>query len=164
MSDLGEVTRCYTLTYRRRSKHPVARLWRAITDPDEVSRWMSYPARIDLRPGGDYFVDFSRTTEGSLDGVIVRAEPERMLTYVWGLSVHEWKLERDGDGCRYTYVHHGQPPGLVPQDEGIAAGWHVWLDDLEAYLNGIDPPADDEHARTQSLGPLYRERLDAVLG
>ena len=60
VKELGEITRCYSLRYERRSKHPPERLWRAITDPGELSRWMSYPARVELRIGGDYFVDFSR--------------------------------------------------------------------------------------------------------
>ena len=44
---------------------------------------MTYPARIDLRVGGDYFVDFGRTHEGELDGVIVKVVPERLLRYAW---------------------------------------------------------------------------------
>ena len=65
MNELGEITRCYSLRYERRSKHSPERLWRALTDQSELSRWMSYPARVDLRVGGDYAVDFSRTGEGS---------------------------------------------------------------------------------------------------
>ncbi len=106
MSDLGEISRCYTMTFERTSKHPVAKLWRSITEADEVTRWMTYPARIDLRIGGDYHVDFSRSEGGELDGVIVRVEPERTLAYVWGMSVLEWRLEPGDGGCRCTFVHH----------------------------------------------------------
>src|SRR5262245_50651029 len=98
--DLGDITLCYTVKFDRMSKHPAKRLWQAFTDPAEISKWMDYPARVDLRPGGDYVVDFSRTNQGALDGVIVRVEPERRLTYVWGLSVCEWSLEDVSGGCR----------------------------------------------------------------
>ena len=53
MNELAELTRCYTISFERRSKHPVERLWRAITQSDEVTAWMKYSARIDLRIGGD---------------------------------------------------------------------------------------------------------------
>lgn len=165
MSELGKVTRCYTLTYERRSRHPVSRVWRSISDPEEVSRWMRYPARIDLRRGGDYFVDFGSSPDGgALDGVIVRIEAERSLAVVWGLSVLEWQLEPDGEGCRYTFVHHGQAPRLVPDDEGLAAGWHLFLDALAASLDDPGPlPPEDETEHRVLMAP-YRERLDAVLG
>lgn len=164
MSDLGEITPCYTMTFERRSVHPVAKLWRSITDADEVSRWMRYPARIDLHLGGDWHIDFSRTDGGALDGVIVRIEPERRLAYVWGMSVLEWKLEPRDDGCRYTFVHHGQAPGLVDHEEGLAAGWHDFLDGLDAHLDDISRTDEEDHAKWKALMPPYRERLDAVLG
>lgn len=162
MSDLGRITPCYTMTFERKSKHTADRLWRAITDPEEVGRWMTFPARIDLRVGGDYYVDFGRTNEGAIDGVIVRVEPGRRLAYVWGLSVLEWTIEPDASGCRYTFVHHGQPPGLVDHEEGIAAGWHVWLEDLDAHLEGETPGPDEDHARWNAARPAYRERIGSV--
>ena len=162
MSDLAEITTCYSMTWERRSKHPVDRLWRAITEPDEVGQWMSNPARIDLRVGGDYFVDFSRTNSGALDGIIIRLEPRVRIAYVWGLCVIEWTLEPSAAGCRYTFVHHGQAPGLVPQEEGLATGWHLWLDDFAAHLEGIAPsPVDPE--REKALNSPYKERIDAIL-
>jgi uncharacterized protein YndB with AHSA1/START domain len=128
MSDLGEITPCWTITFRRESRHPPPRLWQAITDPDEVSKWMGYPARIDLRPGGDYHLDFSKPHQGDdageLDGVIVRVQKERTLALVWGRSVLEWAIEPHGAGSRYSFRHHGQEPpseGDRHTDEGIAA-------------------------------------------
>jgi uncharacterized protein YndB with AHSA1/START domain len=158
--EIGEITRCYSLRYERTSKHPPARLWRAITDPAEVTRWMAYPARIDLRVGGAYFVDFSRTAEGSLDGVIVRVEPDRQLAYAWGTSVVEWTLAPDGSGCRYTFLHHGMSRRDIPDEEGVAVGWHLWLDDLEGHVS--DTRAS--RANADELARDYRRRLDVVLG
>jgi uncharacterized protein YndB with AHSA1/START domain len=163
MTDLGTYTRCYTITFERRSKHPPARLWRAITDADDVSRWMAYPARIDLRVGGDYFVDFSRTNEGELDGVIVKLQPERLLRYAWGTSVVEWAIEPEGAGSRHVFLQTGLAFRPIPDEEGLAAGWHVWLEDLEQYLDtGAPSPDDDGRRRWAELGKLYRPLLEAV--
>ena len=164
MSDLGEITPCYTMSFERRSKHPATKLWRSITDAAEVSKWMGYPAKIDLRVGGDWHVDFSHTDGGELDGVIVRIETERRLAYVWGLSLIEWRLEPTDDGCQYTFVHHGQPLGLVPEEEGIAAGWHAWLEALDDHLDGAARSDAADQARCQELQPRYREAIDAALG
>ena len=162
--ELGEIKACYGVWFRRKSQHSPSRVWRAITDSAEVSRWMSYPARIDVRPGGAYHIDFSRTGEGSLDGVISHVEPGRRLLYVWGTSTVEWVLEEDGNGTSFLFAHHGQYPRPIPDEEGLAAGWHAWLEDLERFLDTGSPSPEPEGAsRWRALGKLYRPRLEAVL-
>jgi uncharacterized protein YndB with AHSA1/START domain len=162
MSELGEITRCWTITFERRSKHPVEQVWRTITDPERVSTWMRYPARIDLRVGGDWFVDFG--DKGELDGVIVRVESERRLRYAWGISMLEWELEADGAGTRYRFMHHGQTPGTTTPEEGLAAGWHAFLESLAVHLEGGSYGASDDQAVIDEVTPAYRERLEALLG
>jgi len=168
MTELGEITSCYTMTWVRKSRHAPARLWHCITDADQITRWMSYPARIDLRVGGEFFVDFSRTAPPGhhLEGVIVKVEPEQRFTYVWGLSVIEWRIEPDpaGDGCTYTFVHHGQPPPEDPEREDIAAGWHLWLDDFDAHLDGNAPSTVAGEERWREINPRYQKMREAALG
>ena len=161
MSNLGEITPCWSISFERDSKHPLSKVWKSITEPDRVKAWMDYPVRIDLRVGGDWHVDFAE--RGALDGVIVRLEHERKLAYVWGWSVIEWELEAHGEGCRYRFMHHGQRPGLVPSEEGLAAGWHAFLDSFDASLDGAacDPARDK--ATVDAVTPAYRERLLQVL-
>lgn len=161
MSELGEITRCWTIRFDRQSKHPVEKLWNAITDPERVSAWMGYPARIDLRPGGDWFVDFG--DQGELDGVIVRVEPLRRLRCAWGRSVIEWELEPGDGGCSYRFLHHGQEPGTTPTEEGLAAGWHAFIDALAAQLDGKPFGREDDQAVIDEWLPAYRERLRVVL-
>jgi uncharacterized protein YndB with AHSA1/START domain len=139
--DLGTITRCYTVRYERTSKHSAERLWRAITDPDEVTKWMQYPAKIDVRVGGEYYVDFASTNQGCLDGIIVAVEPGRLLRYAWGTSIVEWSIQPLDAGCTHTFCQHGLPD-RGPGEEGLVAGWHAWLDDVEKYLDGM-PLLDD---------------------
>lgn len=162
--ELAEVHPCYSLIFRRTSRHPASRVWRAITDSDEVTRWMTYPARIDLRVGGDYFVDFARTDGGDLDGMIVKLEPGRILRYVWGTSVVEWVLEPGEPGSSYTFAQYGLHPRPIPEEEGLAAGWHVWLEDLDQFIDTGSPSAEALGAeRWRAVGKLYRPKLEAAV-
>jgi uncharacterized protein YndB with AHSA1/START domain len=162
--DLGVITRCYTVTFERRSRYSPSRLWRAITSPDEVAAWMSGPAKIDLRVGGEYVVDFHGDGKDGLDGLVVRVEAERKLGYVWGWSYHEWVIEEDGDGCRYTFVHNGQADrGEDADEEGLPAGWHVFFDGLDDHLDGVVRTEAEHRARWHALKPAYRRQLDAIV-
>ena len=160
--DIGEITRCYRVTFERRSKHPMSRLWRAITEPADIDAWMGARTKVDLRVGGEYFVDFQGEGDGDLDGILVRVEPERRLAYVWGSSYVEWVLEADGDGSRYTFVQNG----LVDRgedEEGLAAGWHEFFDRLDEHLDGVSRSEDEHTARWHALKPHYRKQLDSVI-
>lgn len=168
--DLGEITNCYTIIFKRHSKHAPDRLWRALTEADEVAQWMEAPARIDLRVGGNYTVFAG--TENAEDCVIVRVEPERVLTFVWGMgrpdawgnrtSVVEWTIEEEDDGCSYTFVHNGCAD-RGEGEAGLPAGWHGFLDQLDKHLDGEAWSKDEAAADWKRLHAPYDERLRAVL-
>jgi uncharacterized protein YndB with AHSA1/START domain len=126
--------------------------------------WMGAPAKVDLRAGGGYFVDFHGNGDDGLDGIVVRVEHERKLGYVWGYSYAEWEFEQTAHGCRYTFVHNGLGDrGEDVDEEGLAAGWHEFFDRLDDHLAGT-PRTEDEHtARWNALKPAYRAQLDAVI-
>jgi uncharacterized protein YndB with AHSA1/START domain len=153
--ELGEITPCYTIAFQRRSKHPAARLWRAITNADEVSKWMDDPAKIDLRVGGDWHVDFSAHDDGELGGVIVRVESGRTLAYVWGMTVVEWTLEDAEGGCAYTLVQSGLEPKADETAGDYAAGWHGFLDQLDMHLEGEYLTREESVALVRELMPRY---------
>src|SRR5688500_18673162 len=44
----------HTVRYVREWQHSVERVWRAVTEADEVARWFIGPVEIDLRLGGAY--------------------------------------------------------------------------------------------------------------
>jgi uncharacterized protein YndB with AHSA1/START domain len=159
---LGTITPSYTIAFKRASRHSPARLWRAITTGSEVSAWMGYPAKVDLRVGGGWFVDFSRTGGGDLPGVIIRIEPEQVLTYAENLSVIEWRIEAAGEGCRYSFVQSGLPD-RGDGEEVLCAGWHAFLDQFEGYLDGATPGSDDEDPNWERLKSFYKEQLRLAL-
>jgi uncharacterized protein YndB with AHSA1/START domain len=169
-TDLGEITNCYTITFTRRSKHSASRMWKAITEPDEVAAWTEADAEIDLRVGGTYTLFAG--TESAEECVIVRVEPERVLTIVWGMnrpdawgdliSVVQWEIQDDGDGCTFTFVHNGCAD-RGEGEAGLAAGWHGFFDQLDKHLDGETWSTDEARADWERLHAPYDERLNAVL-
>jgi uncharacterized protein YndB with AHSA1/START domain len=161
--DLGEITTCYRMRFERRSKHSAARLWKALTEPDELRVWMEGPAEVDLRPGGTWKIDFDASPDGDyLDGIIIAVEPEKRLTYAWGLSVCEWTIEDGSDGCTYTFVQNGLAD-RGEGEEGLAAGWHGFFDQLDMHLDGVAFTREQQAAAWQAMHAPYLERLNAAL-
>ncbi|MEX2395026.1 MAG: SRPBCC domain-containing protein [Actinomycetota bacterium] len=158
---LGEITACYRLHYERRSKHSAARLWRALTEPDEVGVWMEHPAHIDLRVGGTWKIDFDVAEDNYLAGIIIGVEHERRLAYAWGLSVCEWTITERDDGCVYTFVQNGLSD-RGEGEEGLAAGWHGFFDQLDMHLDGVAFTREEQEADWKRMHAPYLEKLNAV--
>lgn len=163
MNEVCRVTDCYTITFERSSRHSAARVWRAITEPAEVGAWLEGRATIDLRRGGEWFVDYGG--DDTIDAIIVHVEKERRLAFVWGSSVVEWTLEPDGDGCKLTLVHNGAGSEAFG-DRGCVVGWHGSLDELGRYIDGVALSADERRAHWDAIVAEYRshfsERLEAI--
>ena len=162
IGEFGEITKSYTVTFTRTSKHSAARFWRAITEPDEIAKWMGGPAKVDLRVGGEWFADFPNDGDGDLTGVIVRVEPGRVLTFVWGLSVVEWTISEADGGCTYGFVQTGLAD-RGEDEEGLPAGWHEFLDRLDRHLDGVYLTDEEHKANWEALKPPYRARLETAI-
>lgn len=159
--DIGTISKCYTVIYKRESSHSAERLWQAITDPVEVGSWMGGLANVDLRVGGRYEIAF--TGEGGvLDGILVRVEDSVRLGYVWGWSYVEWLIESLPRGCRYTFVQNGLAD-RGEDEEGLPAGWHEFFERLADHLDGTRRTDEEHRARWIALKPPYRAQLDAVI-
>jgi hypothetical protein len=72
-----------SLRFERRYDHGVERVWRAITDPDELRHWVP--------PGEELEVTGS--------------EPPRLLAGSWYGDELRFELRPDGDGCVLVFTH-----------------------------------------------------------
>ncbi len=111
------------------------RIWEAITDSNQVSDWMKAPARVDGHLGGAVFVDF--TPDEPLSGTICKWDPGVALAYTWGESIVEWRISKNLSGATLHFSHIGVRPKFLA---GLAAGWHAFLDQLDAHLKGETRP------------------------
>ena len=77
---------------------PIDRVWRALTDPREMDKWLSTTAAADIRPGGAY--SYGWAFDGTPCGPtrILEADPPRRLVHDWVYQAEsptrtEWTLE-----------------------------------------------------------------------
>lgn len=159
------VTVCFALAWKRQLPHPVSRVWRALTDAAEISHWMGYPAQLEPQVGGRLRIDF-RPEGGSLAGVVVVWEPERVLmcTGYGGTGDHtllRWELAPRDGGTLLTFSQRGLSRPYVVEG---GAGWEAFVQQLERYLDGRPPASDAEcTAMYRALQPDYERRVEHAL-
>lgn len=139
------------------------RLWEAITDPEQRSRYsFGVEVRSDWTPGSRY--------ESSVPGVIdiaagenVDVEPPRRLvqtfTALWsdevkavGESRVTWEIEPVGDSCRLTVTHDRLPEGANAE---VYGGWPQILAGLKTLVETgelLDTPGSLMYADATGWG------------
>ena len=138
----------------RRLDHPVERMWRAVTSPDELAAWFLAP--LDLTRAGHRLEAMEEL------GEVLRCEPPRFVEWMWGAETLSFQLAPDGEGTLLT-VRHAFARGDHAAD--YASGWHVHVDRLLAHLDGQVVP-EAEPARPVALNDDYADRfgLDPEVG
>jgi uncharacterized protein YndB with AHSA1/START domain len=124
------------LTFERRLAHSVERVWRAVTEPDELAHWFPSSVSGDLTPGGSLTFEFLDGEMPTMNGEVLEVDAPRSLAFTWGDDVLRIELEPDGDCCVLHFVVLFDDAERASRD---AAGWHVCLDRLEQRLGGAAP-------------------------
>ncbi|HEX5501091.1 MAG TPA: SRPBCC domain-containing protein [Thermomicrobiales bacterium] len=126
---------------------PPARVWAALTRPDQLGAWFGTRASIDLRPGGEvvFMWDGPTGPRGATRGVIEAVEPPHRLAFRWQPSPDaaqttrvEFTLAPHPEGTRLRLVESGFA-GLPPElrggcHEDHTRGWQRELGELAQYL------------------------------
>lgn len=147
-----------TVEFERVLSATVDVVWAMLTTEDGLRRWLA-PAQVDLRLGGSVAIDFG--DGGVVGGEIIDLIPGVALEYHWSFvgepdSVVRFELEAIDPGTTKLRLHHRMLP--VDQAAGYGAGWHAYLDCLEAVAIGREPVDWDE--RFRELLPDYTALSD----
>jgi uncharacterized protein YndB with AHSA1/START domain len=97
------------LRFERRLDHPIERVWRAVTDPDELRHW--FPPGEDLQ--------------------ITESEPPYLLVGSWYGDTLRFELRPDGEDCVLVFTHSFAERDKAARD---AAGWDRCFARLDALL------------------------------
>lgn len=126
--------------------HPIDRVWRAVTDPDELAQWFpNESATLDVRPEGTGELVWDIDGKEFRTGVEVH-EVVELVRFVWSwghestnttdpVTTVEFLLTaREDGGTTLVVREHGF---LREQHrEGNLQGWDEEMGELVAYLNG----------------------------
>jgi uncharacterized protein YndB with AHSA1/START domain len=133
------------------------RLWRAITEPDELAAWFGQRAAVDLRPGGAAWFEWD--DGGRFNARVELVEPPRRFSFRWAVEAGE-----DVDAGRSTLVTFEIVPGsnggsrLRLRESGFATpdlrfgNVRGWMDELHDLLELVaDHPWDAGIRKTFAL-------------
>ena len=126
MTDYGTIETLddgrYVLRYERQLRHPVEKVWEALTDPAQVEEWWAR-AEVELAEGGRARLEWLNG-DAVAEGRVTRLEPPRTIEF--DTDIHGrllWELRPDGDGTRLTLTVTAE----LPDDylASVRAGWHM---------------------------------------
>ncbi|MDB5103694.1 MAG: ATPase [Fibrobacteres bacterium] len=146
------------IAFERRIPHPIAEVWEAITEPEDLGAWLG-PAQVEGGPGGRVILEAGphhmplemRRTEGR----ILEWDPPRLFEFEWRQKLIEhstvrFELSPDGDGATLLKLTHRWVS--VDNANGFAPGWHAFLDRLAAHMEGAEIPEwQDRYGEVASL-------------
>jgi hypothetical protein len=124
-----------TLRLERRYEHSVERVWRAITDPEELAHW--FPRGEDLR--------------------VSESEPPRLLVGSWFGEELRFELRPAGEGCVLLFSHAFDGRERAARD---GAGWDRCFARFDALLEG-EPMSEEDSLRAW---PQVHERYAEQFG
>jgi uncharacterized protein YndB with AHSA1/START domain len=123
------------LRLERQLRHPAEKVWRALTDPDELGRW--FPASVRLQPQIRSPIEYRMHGEPAGDGTVLEFDPPRVFAITWNGEVLRWELLPADDGCLLVLSH------TFDDHFGAASfssGWTLCLEAMDLHLLGN--PAD----------------------
>ena len=140
------------LRFERSFSQPIERVWRALSDPEEMRHWFPAGVRMDLRPGGEMSFEFDDPDAPETSGEVTEVDPPRLLAFNWAQDHLRFELEPQQQGCRLRFTHF-----LSEREDAArtAAGWNVCLDQLGRHVAGA--PAE---APGTEPTPEWRRRYD----
>jgi uncharacterized protein YndB with AHSA1/START domain len=122
---------------------PPERVFRALTDADEIARWFASSAEADARTGGDYVLRFEFDDESqnhTYSGQYEQVTPGERVRYPWngafGETTVEFTLRPSDGGTDVRLVHGGWSDEAAETRERHDQGWRFFLDNLERYVTG----------------------------
>jgi len=132
---------------------PIEKVWRALTDADELAQWFGDSAELDLKPGGTFRVGWSGY--GSIvEGVVETVEYPTLFSYRWEAGTTEdgtvWTTRvtftlQETDGCTTVKVVETGFAELPHELYGRcfsenSSGWAAEMADLQRHLEAVAAP------------------------
>jgi uncharacterized protein YndB with AHSA1/START domain len=145
----------WTLVLVRDLRHSPVKVWRALTDPEQLREWAPYDADHSLASAGPVTLTTVGAPQPTISQTrVTRAEAPRLLELEWNGSGLQWELEPLGTGTRLKLSHAIDRRFIA----WGAAGWHLCFDVLEHWL------ADDPIGRMVGMEVMQFDGWQRLVG
>jgi uncharacterized protein YndB with AHSA1/START domain len=149
------------LRFERTLRHPPERVWRSITESDELAEWHPTPFEFERMVGGTVTFLPTGDVPDMPDGRVTDYEPPRLLAYTWDEDELRWELRPHDDGCLLILTHTFEDRFKAARD---AAGWHVCLEALASALGGKKAPGTPDGERVPAHWPELNTAYEQKFG
>jgi len=124
----------WTLVLVRDLAHSPAKVWKALTNPEDLRAWAPFDSDRNLGTVGTAQL----TTVGTpalhvTETQVKRADAPKALEFNWGGQDIRWELEPLGGGGTRLTLWHNIDRRFIAMG---AAGWHICFDVLDRHLAG----------------------------
>jgi uncharacterized protein YndB with AHSA1/START domain len=124
----------WTLVLVRDLPHPPEKVWKALTDPEQLREWAPFDSDRNLGVlGTAKLTTVGAPTPHVSETQVKSADAPRALEYSWGGGDIRWELEPTGGGGTRLTLWHNIDRRFISMG---AAGWHICFDVLERLLAG----------------------------
>jgi uncharacterized protein YndB with AHSA1/START domain len=124
----------WTLVLVRHLRHPPAKVWKALTSPDDLRAWAPFDADRNLGVvGRARLTTVGAPTPMISESQVTRADAPNVLEFTWGGQEIRWELEPQGSGGTRLTLWHNIDRRYIAMG---AAGWHICLDVLDGHIAG----------------------------
>jgi uncharacterized protein YndB with AHSA1/START domain len=130
-----------TISFTFDLPHPPEKVWRALTDPALVSKWLM-ATDIGAERGRKFTFKSQPTPwwNGVVDCEVLEVERNQRLRYTWRAppldTVVTWTLTKTASGTRLALEHQGFPVEPASAYEGAKYGWQKMVAAMEKLLAG----------------------------
>ena len=143
----------WQLRFIRRLPHRQAKVWRAITEAEQLAKWFPTTIEGERRAGATLRYAVPGGQAPQMEGEMLAYEPESLMELRWGPDFLRMELRQLDEGTELTLLHTFAERGKAARD---GAGWHVCLDALTAALHG-SAESREQMAAWGEVHPHYVE-------
>ena len=127
--------------FARTFRHPIDRVWAAVSRPDEMKAWFPSSVQYEARVGGAIRFSDDPNADAS-NGKVLVFEPPRRFSFSWYEDELHLTLEPLGESsCRLTLVNVLADRSTAARNAG---GWYICLAELRKALDGV--PSGGPHS------------------
>lgn len=131
LADTTARSQTETITFELDLRHPPEKVWRALTEPELLARWLLPVVDLHLAPGAAF--RFEAQPQPGWDGRvhcrILEIDAPRKLKYAWVVgdmdTVVTFSLAPTATGTHLSLVHTGFRPHQKQNFGGARYGWRL---------------------------------------